>query len=311
MSTLAPERTEAAATDAQESLPRERVSPPPLSMRLQFIRAALVLVCVLSFTLVLQLVVVSRLQHSASQGRAFASLRSQLAQGTAPVGPVDEAGVQLALGTGVAYLEAPSIDLREVVLEGTTSGVLFSGAGHRRDTPLPGQVGTSVLMGRRAAFGGPFADLSDLKKGDAIKVTTGQGEFAFTVIGTRQDGDPQPLPLAANSARLTLVTAAGTPFIPSGVFYVDADITSAPTGGVPRAIASAALPASEWSMGTDNSTIWALALWLQALIVLAVGAVWAWNRWSRPATWIVVLPPLALVGLAAAGEIARLLPNLL
>jgi hypothetical protein len=64
-------------------------------------------------------------------------------------------------------------------------------------------------------------------------------------------------------------------------------------------------------MGTDNSTIWALALWLQALIVLAVGAVWAWNRWSRPATWIVVLPPLALVGLAAAGEIARLLPNLL
>jgi sortase A len=285
--------------------------PPPLSVRLQLVRAVLLLVMVLSLTLVIQLVVVSRLQHSASQGRAFDSFRGKLAEGTAPVGPNDGNGVQLPLGTGVAYLEIRTIDLQEVVLEGSTPSVLFEGAGHRRDTPLPGQVGTSVVLGRRAAYGGPFGDLGDLRKGDIITATTGQGVFDYTVIGTRRDGDPQPPPLARNSARLTLVTAAGTPFLPDGVFYVDADITSTPTGGDPRAVTATTLPMSERPMGTDSSTLWALALWLQALIVLSVGAVWAWHRWSRPATWIVFLPPLALVGLAASGELARLLPNLL
>ncbi len=314
MSTLAPESPASiestASTGSVDSIDAP-ASTPPLSMRLQLVRAVLLLVLVLSLTLVVQLMFVSHLQHSASQRRSFDSFRSKLAQGTAPVGPVDEAGVALPIGSGVAYLEIPSLDLDEVVLEGTSSSVLFSGVGHRRDTPLPGQVGTSVVLGRRGSYGGPFWDLGDLRKGDPIKVTTGQGEFTFNVIATRRDGDPQPPPLARNGARLTLVTAAGTPFMPNGVFYVDADIVGEPTGGVARAIAPAALPMDERAMGTDSSTLWALALWLQALIVLSVGAVWSWHRWSRPATWIVFLPPLALVGLAASGELARLLPNLL
>jgi hypothetical protein len=64
-------------------------------------------------------------------------------------------------------------------------------------------------------------------------------------------------------------------------------------------------------MGIDTSNLWVLVLWLQALIVLAVGAVWSWHRWGRPQTWIVFFPPLVLVGLAASAEVARLLPNLL
>ncbi len=311
MNTLTPDAIESTApVGDQMDAPRSN-STPPLSLRLQLVRAILVLVLVLSVTLVVQLMIVSRLQHSASQGRAFDSFRGKLAQGTAPIAALDEAGLPLPMGTGVAYLEIPSLDLDEVVLEGTSSSVLFDGVGHRRDTPLPGQVGTSVLLGRRAAYGGPLSDLGDLRKGDPIRVTTGQGEFSFAVIGTRRDGDPQPPPLARNGARLTLVTAAGTPFMPNGVFYVDADIVGTATGGTPRSIPAAALPMSERAMGTDNSTLWALALWLQALIVLSVGVVWAWHRWSRPATWIVFLPPLALVGLAASGELSRLLPNLL
>ena len=64
-------------------------------------------------------------------------------------------------------------------------------------------------------------------------------------------------------------------------------------------------------MGADASTLWALAFWLQALIVLTLGAVWAWHRWGRAKAWVVFLPPLLLVGLAASGEAARLMPNLL
>ena len=33
-------------------------------------------------------------------------------------------------------------------MEGTSSGTLMSGPGHRRDTPFPGQAGVSVIVGR-------------------------------------------------------------------------------------------------------------------------------------------------------------------
>ena len=64
-------------------------------------------------------------------------------------------------------------------------------------------------------------------------------------------------------------------------------------------------------MAGDTRTLWVLAFWLQALIALSLAAVWAWHRWGRAQTWVVMLPPLLLVGLAASGEVARMLPNLL
>lgn len=64
-------------------------------------------------------------------------------------------------------------------------------------------------------------------------------------------------------------------------------------------------------MGADTSTLWALVLWMQVLIAVTIGAVWAWHRWGRPQAWIVFLPPLLLVGLATSSQVVRLLPNLL
>jgi hypothetical protein len=196
-------------------------------------------------------------------------------------------------------------------LEGTTSGVLFDGPGHRRDTPLPGQIGTSVVFGRRAAFGGPFSDVAELRPDDVITVTTGQGAFQYKVLDVRHEGDPIPAPPAAGAARLLLVTADGAAFLPSGVVRVDAELVGSPVVGPARLITPAALPAAERIMGGDTSTLWVLALWLQALIILSVGAVWAWHRWGRAQAWIVFLPLLLLVGLSASDEVARLLPNLL
>ena len=189
------------------AVPVSRSAAPPLSPRLQFIRVVLVLVCVVCTTMLLQLVVVSKFQHSAAQGQQFDLFRSQLANGIAPIGPTDTNDELLELGAPVAYVEIPEIGLDEVVGEGTTAGVLFDGAGHRRDTPLPGQVGTSVIMGRRAAFGGPFGDITSLQEGDRITVTTGQGVFEFSVIGVRYEGQPAPEPPAAGESRLMLVTA--------------------------------------------------------------------------------------------------------
>jgi hypothetical protein len=271
----------------------------------------LVLVFVLSFSMVLHLALVSSLQQSAAQGRAFDSFRAELAKGTAPVGPTDSSGKQLEIGRPIAYLEIPSIGLKQVVGEGTTPGSLFDGPGHRRDTPLPGQIGSSVLYGRRAAFGGPFGRIGELVPGDVITVTTGQGVFTYKVLGVRPEGAPVPAPPAAGASRLLLVTAAGRSFLPSGVLRVDADLDGAAVVGSPRQMTASGLPREERVMEGDARTLWAFALWLQLLIGLSFGVVWAWHRWGRAQAWVVFLPLLILVGLAASGEAARLLPNLL
>jgi len=289
----------------------QAVALPRLSPRLQLARAALVLVSVVSVSLVLELLVVSSLQQRAAQQRAFERFRGAVALGTAPVGPTDAAGRELSPGTPVAYLEIPSLGIRQVVGEGTSGGDLFAGPGHRRDTPLPGQGGVSVVFGRQAAFGGPFARIDELRRGAVIRVTTGQGHYAYKVTGPRRAGDPAPGAVASGSGRLLLVTAGGRPFMPSGVLRVDAELTVPAAPAPPRLVASGALAPSEQIMGADTRTLWALALWLQALTMVMLGAVFAWHRWGRAKAWVVFLPPLLLVGLCTSAEAARLLPNLL
>lgn len=272
-------------------------------------RTALLLLVAITVSLGLQVSVVSGLQHQATQARAFAILRSDLATGTAPVAQTDSSGRLLPLGTPVALLKVPSLHIREVVGEGTTPGVLMSGPGHRRDTPMPGQAGTSIILGRAAAYGGPFKRLSRAKEGTTITLSTGQGVSTYRVIGVRRAGDAQPPPLGRAKGRLQLVTATGTPFVPSGVLRVDAELTSETLATPP--IRASTLPQAERPLGTDQSTAWALVLWLQALLLVAVAAVWSWSRWGRHQTWVVFVPLASLAGLGTAGQLLNLLPNLL
>jgi LPXTG-site transpeptidase (sortase) family protein len=219
----------------------------------------------------------------------------------------------LRLGTPVALLEIPSIHLREVVGEGTTSGALMSGPGHRRDTPLPGQGGgiPSVIMGRAAAYGGPFARLHQLRPGETITVVTGEGTSRFKVRDLRTAGDPLPPPLSAGKGRLVLQTATGSPFVPHGVLTVDADLVTATLPGSPTVIPVGSLPTDEQPLGTETGTLWALVFWLQALILASVALVWSWNRWGHVQTWVVFVPVMLVIGFFLSGQVARLLPNLM
>ena len=117
------------------------------------------------------------------------------------------------------------------------------------------------------------------------------------------------MPAASGTARLTLGTASGPAYAPSGVVWVDAD-------KVGRPLAATAVPAiqllpGEQPLATDTSTLWALLLWLEVLAVLLAGAVWAWRRWGRAQAWIVFTAPMLLVWSFIADQIARLLPNLM
>jgi LPXTG-site transpeptidase (sortase) family protein len=224
------------------------------------------------------------------------------------VGQSGPLGGLLDVGTPIALLDVPSAHIHEVVVEGTTPDALTAGPGHSRSTPFPGQPGTSVILGRRGTFGGPFKHLARLEPGTVIHVTTAQGKSDYLVTGVRRSGDPLPPAVQPGKGRLVLVTADGSPLAPSGVLYVDADLTSPSFPSPPRA--QAAVGPSERPLGTDHNAALSLVLWLQVMIAIAAAATWSWYRWGRFQTWIVFVPLILFASIETAGQFLRLLPNL-
>ena len=286
-------------------------APVVLSAHDQAIRTTLTIVAVLIFGFLAHLTIFGQVQHFVSQQQLTNSLRAELAQGTAPVseGTVDQ--VLLEAGAPVALIDIPSIGVHEVVVEGTDSGSLRAGPGHRRDTVLPGQAGYSVIMGRAAAYGGPFARLQELRPGQQFTVITGQGRQEFSVLGVRYAGDPMPAPLDAGKSRLILVTARGPAFVPSGIARVDAELVSETKPAGVRATTFVTLPAVDRELATDTRTVWALVFALQFLLLVELAAVWAYRRVGLRKTWTVFLPVVTVGGLFVADQVVRLLPNLL
>ena len=257
------------------------------------------------------LLVVSQLIHARDQEVLYSDFRSELANAIAPVGQTDINGALLQPGAAIAILEIPDIGLQEVVVEGTTSTVTQSGPGHKRDTVLPGQAGTSVIYGRQAAFGGPFGQVEILQPGMTIVATTGQGVAEYRVIGVRRPGDPIPALLQSGEGRLTLVTAMGPRFMPTDLLRVDAELVSQVQPSPPRVITPASMDPAEQAMAGDPEGLVPLLLWLQVLLAVAVATVWLVLRWGKWQAWLVAAPIFFFAGVMASMSAIRLLPNLL
>ncbi|MDX6211652.1 MAG: sortase [Frankiales bacterium] len=254
---------------------------------------------------------IGALHHNRDQRIGYAALRYELAKGEAPVGPLDHNGKPLPLGAPVALLVIPEIGVHEVVFEGTTSGVLEKGAGHARSSLLPGQAGTAIILGRKAAYGGPFRDIGKLLPGQTFTATTGQGTSTYRVLDVRLAGDPVPPAPAAGAGRLQLITAAGAAYQPNGLLRVDADLVSTPQGAPVVGFNIAPLAKAEGPLQGDSSVLVVLVLWAQALLIAAALVAWARVRWGVWEAWVVGLPLLAALGLAVADRVAQLLPNLM
>ncbi len=287
-------------------------------------RSALIMVAILSIGLVVQLAWVSNWVHRSSQVSLFNQFRTELALGTGPVGPIGAkmtalpAGGKTALRTGgktplpigapMALIEIPSIGVKQVVVEGTTGAALTLGPGHLRSTVFPGGVGNSVIMGRAASYGGPFGRLHDLKKGAGITVVTQVGTSHFRVLGVQQAGG-RPFREPATASHLTLETAAGSNYVPTGVVTVIAEGVGTPLAAQLPPVH--VVPASQRPLGIDTGALWPLLLWLTGLAVVLAAAVWTWHRRGHLQAWIVFGAPLALIWFYVADQVTRVLPNLL
>ena len=141
-----------------------------------------------------------------------------------------------AAGVLLGRLEAPSIKLSTVVLEGSDDGTLSRGSGHIEDTPFPGQPGNVGIAGHRDTT---FRALRHIHLGDALEFKTADRLYRYRISKTWIVGpddvyvlDPTPQPA------LTLVTCYPFEFVGHAPnrFIVRAELVGEETldAGTPR-----------------------------------------------------------------------------
>lgn len=240
----------------------------------------------------------SGVQEARTQTTLYARLSGELGNAVAPLGSPTP-------GSPVAVLNAPAIGLHnQVVVEGTSPENLTLGPGHLRDTPLPGQAGIAVLYGRRATFGAPFARVPQLRPGDEITVTTGQGIARYRV---KLIGDSQRPILINPAPNQLLLLTADSALLPSHYIEVSANLTSAPQpnpGGRP------AVSSAELALGNDPTTLILTLAWGLALVFVSVGGTIAAARWSRWPAYMAAVPIALVVVWNLYESLAALLPNI-
>lgn len=292
-------RPAGAARPRRPAPPRRPQQPRrPLGDRRLVATVGVLVLLVLAAWSVVQAVALGALSQSRAQNVLHSQLREQLAGQTAPLGTVEP-------GDPVALMAIPTLGVEQVVVEGTASSDLQSGPGHRRDTPLPGQKGVSVLYGKALTWGAPFRSIATLVAGDGITVTTGQGEFVYRVSGVRRGGDPVPPTTEAN--RLTLASVDVKTLMPGDVVYVDAVLQGEPVVGEGRV---SAVPDSEKALGTDASGLPLLAVALALLLGAVLAIVSLVGRLPAAVLWTLGTPVVVAALWLAGNQAGQLLPNL-
>jgi sortase A len=249
----------------------------------------------------------SSLSGGRSQQLMYSDLRAGLAAETI------KTGGNITPGTPLGLIEVPQIGLRYVFVEGTSAEDLQAGPGHVRTSPLPGQAGQSYLFGRALTFGGPFKHIGDLRRGAQIFVTTQQGTFTYVVDGVRRAGDPKMDPPGSDASRLTLVSAEGVSWragwVPDEAVFVDSTLQG-PTVPTPANRPTYGTEAENPMQG-DPAALTPLVLWVQLLLLTAIGSAWALSRWGGPQTWLVAVPVTLAVLWGTSLSAINLLPNLM
>jgi LPXTG-site transpeptidase (sortase) family protein len=284
--------------------PTADASPPTWSGRDigMVIAAGLTLFGVVVVAFVVYLGGITRLEHARAQRTLVSDFDKSLENKNAPVGGrVDE-------GTAIAMVSIPALDVREVIVEGTSGTQLKKGPGHLRVSPFPGQQGNVVIAGRRFTYGGVFMHLDRLKRGDEIRFVTGQGTSVYRVVeGRTIERGHNDVIQPTSDNRVTLITSE--PVLAGERYALIAELKGSPLaspGGWPTELRQ-----SELGLNTDGGNVVALILWLQLLLVGSLATVWLLRKYSKPSVYVVMTPVLLLLALLVFDSATALLPSTL
>lgn len=105
-------------------------------------------------------------------------------------------------GAPVARLVIPSIDLDEIVLEGTDE--LNAGPGHVSGTAFPGELGNAIISGERDRH---FNHLDAVNAGDTVVTESGLGRDTWIVVSKRIVERDDRVATRTSDTTLTLTTS--------------------------------------------------------------------------------------------------------
>ena len=111
-------------------------------------------------------------------------------------------------GTLLGRLEAPTMKMSIVVLEGSDDATLSRGAGHIEDTPFPGQTGNIGVAGHRDTV---FRPLRNIHVGDPLELTTADTSYRYRISKTLVVG-PDDVYVLDPTERPTLTLVTCFPF---------------------------------------------------------------------------------------------------
>jgi sortase A len=209
----------------------------------------------------------------------------------------------------VALMSIARLGTSRLVVEGSSPDDLKAGPGHLSVSPMPGEFGNAVLLGRRTTYGGPLHDLNLLRAGDRITVTTGQGTFTYIVsqVGSVSPDNVQPLQGTLDS-RLTLVTS-DPPYLFTGRLVVVAMLQ-----GQPVAVAKRDAPIVAASdLGVASNPFWFFPAALIALLLAGAIRLGGNMRryWPASVAYMYAGPVVAALTVATVMVLDRGLPGTL
>ena len=136
-------------------------------------------------------------------------------------------------GDPIGWIVIPRLDLKMVVVEGTTHNDLMTGPGHYdaqsgQATGLPGMGRNVGIAGHRTTYLHPFRHIDELQRGDRIYLLMPYGTFRYTVYRHRIVASNDWSPLARHSTETLVLSACHPLYSASHRWIVLARLTHAP-----------------------------------------------------------------------------------
>ncbi len=215
-------------------------------------------------------------------------------------------------GEAVAMIKIPKIGLEQAVVEGTGVSDLRKGPGHYRNTPLPGQPGNAAIAGHRTTYGAPFNRIDELGPGDAILVTTLQGNFKYIVSEAPFPVSPSQndVLFPKNDNRLTLTTCHPKYSASKRLIVVAKlapQVKPAAASTTKPKVTKAAVT-NDSSTSGDSSAAFPALFWAALVAAAYAGMVWLSRRWVRRAAFLVGVPIVLALLFPFFEQLSRLLP---
>lgn len=241
-----------------------------------------------------------------SEGRAQSLLEKEFApallNGIAPVGnPIKS-------GTAVALLEIKDIELRRIVIEGTKAEDLAKGPGHLAGSAIPGQPGTSAILGRSSTYGSAFDRIDELKAGQEIAITTAQGEHTYEIIDSTVRSANDSAAFIGERNMLLLITGVGGSS-PDKRLVVRALLTS-PVFFAGASAVDVRTSISELGLEGSTQSPIQFALWLLLLMFLLIVLVPMSQPIGKRVTWLIASPVLLVVLLQVWRHASLMYPSI-